>query len=35
VGDSIPDVTLCTVDNQEVKLRNLVAESTSCGSKSF
>jgi peroxiredoxin len=28
VGDSIPDVTLCTVDNQEVKLRNLVAEST-------
>jgi hypothetical protein len=28
VGDSIPDVTLCTVDNQEVKLRNLVAGKT-------
>src|SRR5271154_5647154 len=26
VGDSIPDVTLRTVDNQEVKLRTLVAE---------
>jgi peroxiredoxin len=26
VGDSIPDVTLHTVDNQEVKLRTLVAE---------
>ena len=26
VGDSIPDVTLRTVDNQEVKLQTLVAE---------
>ena len=26
VGDSIPDVTLRTVDNQELKLRTLVAE---------
>jgi peroxiredoxin len=29
VGDSIPDVTLRTVDNQEVKLRTLVAEKPS------
>jgi peroxiredoxin len=26
VGDSIPNVTLRTVDNQELKLRTLVAE---------
>jgi hypothetical protein len=26
VGDSIPDVTVRTVDNKEVKLRTLVAE---------
>ena len=29
VGDSIPDVTLRTVDNQKVKLRTLVAEKPS------
>jgi peroxiredoxin len=29
VGDSIPDVTLRTVDNQEVRLRTLVAEKPS------